>query len=79
MAKLASSLGAFSTSPAKALYDLAKSLHAPTSLRELGMREEDLERAAEMALRNPYPNPAPLEKERLLGLLKDAWAGRRPR
>jgi maleylacetate reductase len=42
------------------------------------MREEDLGQVAELAVRSPYPNPAPLERERLLGLLKDAWVGNRP-
>jgi maleylacetate reductase len=78
MEKLASSLGSPSASPAQALYDLAKSLHAPTSLRELGMREDDLEQVVELAVLSPCLNPAPLKKEMLLVLLKDAWAGRRP-
>ncbi|KAG6834274.1 hypothetical protein H0H93_010735, partial [Arthromyces matolae] len=84
MAKVASSLlgGVSNASPspsaAQGLYDLAKYLGAPYSLKELGMKEEDLEKAAEIAVKNPYPNPAPLEKERILKLLRDAWAGNRP-
>ena len=81
MAKVKSSLGipaSSSTTVSQALYDLAQSLNAPTSLRELGMREEDLERVAEIAIERPYPNPAPLDKEKLLGVLRDAWEGRRP-
>jgi len=42
------------------------------------MREEDLDRAADIAASNPYPNPAPLEREKLRELLGDAWAGKRP-
>ncbi|KAG6846941.1 hypothetical protein H0H93_010984, partial [Arthromyces matolae] len=82
MAKVASSLlsgvSNASASAAQGLYDLAKDLGAPYSLKELGMKEEDLEKAAEIAVKNPYPNPAPLEKERILKLLTDAWAGNRP-
>ncbi|GAA6058529.1 hypothetical protein JCM10212_006968 [Sporobolomyces blumeae] len=63
--------------PAK-LYDLSKENGGPTSLAELGFKEEDLERAAEIAVRAPYPNPAPLEKEKLLKLLTDAYHGKRP-
>ncbi|KAG5351331.1 Maleylacetate reductase [Termitomyces sp. T112] len=76
IAKIASSLGV--TNAAQGVYDLAKGLGAPYSLRELGMKEEDLERAAGIAVKSPYSNPAPLEKERLLKLLRDAWVGDRP-
>ncbi|KAG6866316.1 hypothetical protein C0991_005783 [Blastosporella zonata] len=76
IAKVASSLGV--TNAAQGIFDLVKRLGAPYSLKELGMREEDLERAADLAAKSPYPNPAPLEKERLLKLLRDAWAGVRP-
>ncbi|KAG6909013.1 hypothetical protein DXG01_002399 [Tephrocybe rancida] len=76
IAKVASSLGV--TNAAQGIFDLTKGLGAPYSLKELGMREEDLERAADIAAKSPYPNPAPLEKEKLLKLLTDAWAGVRP-
>ncbi|KAF9458400.1 iron-containing alcohol dehydrogenase [Collybia nuda] len=76
IAKVASSLGA--ENAAQAVYDLAKGLGVPYSLKELGMKEEDLEKAADIAVKSPYPNPAPLERERLLKLLRDAWAGNRP-
>ncbi|KAJ7483318.1 iron-containing alcohol dehydrogenase [Mycena latifolia] len=76
MGKAARSLGA--ASAAQGVFDLAKSLGAPYSLKELGMKEADLERAADIAMANPYPNPAPLERERLLKLLRDAYEGKRP-
>ncbi|KAG6845135.1 hypothetical protein H0H87_000371 [Tephrocybe sp. NHM501043] len=76
IAKVALSLGV--ANAAQGLYDLVKQLGAPYSLKELGMREEDLEKAAEIAVKNPYPNPAPLEKDKLLKLLRNAWAGVRP-
>ncbi|KAF8211108.1 hypothetical protein K438DRAFT_105215 [Mycena galopus ATCC 62051] len=76
MAKVARSLGA--ASAAQGLYDLAKDLGAPYSLKELGMKEEDLERAVDLAMKSPYPNPAPLEREKLLSLLRDAYEGKRP-
>ncbi|KAJ7173473.1 iron-containing alcohol dehydrogenase [Mycena filopes] len=63
---------------AGALFDLAKGLGAPYSLKEIGMKEEDLERAADVAMGNPYPNPAPLERGRILALLRDAYEGKRP-
>jgi alcohol dehydrogenase class IV len=61
-----------------ALYQLAKSLGAPTSLKELGMPREGLERIIELTFRNQYWNPAPLEESRLRGLLLRAWAGEPP-
>lgn len=76
MATAARSLGA--TSAAQGVFDLAKNLGAPYSLKQLGMKEEDLERAADVAMQNPYPNPAPLEREKLLSLLRDAYEGKRP-
>ncbi|MCY1526822.1 Maleylacetate reductase [compost metagenome] len=64
---------------AQGMFDLAKSLGAPTALREIGMREEDLDRACDIALRTPYPNPRPLDREALRALLQDAYDGTRPR
>ena len=60
------------------LWDFAKSLGAPLALRDLGLAEADLERAADLAAQNPYWNPRPIDREGLLALLRDAWAGNRP-
>jgi len=76
MTKAARSLSAGSA--AQGVYDLAKNLGAPYSLKQLGMKEADLERAADVAMKSPYPNPAPLDRERLLSLLRDAYEGKRP-
>lgn len=64
--------------PAAALFDIAKNGGAPTSLNELGMPEGGLECAVDIALKNPYYNPRPLEAGALKGLLENAFAGRRP-
>jgi len=50
-------------------------IEAPASLREIGMREEDLERAASLALERVYPNPAPLTPEGIRVLLEAAYVG----
>jgi maleylacetate reductase len=60
------------------LFDLARALGAPTSLRELGMPEEGLDRAAELAAADPYWNPRPIERDAIRSLLEDAFRGRRP-
>lgn len=62
----------------RAVYDLARDNGAPVALRDIGMREQDLDRACEIALQNQYPNPRPLERAALRQLLQDAFEGRRP-
>lgn len=76
LARVAAALGA--DSAGAGLYDLAARLGTPLSLRELGMQETDLERAADLATRNPYYNPRPLSRAALLPVLQAAYAGRRP-
>jgi len=63
---------------AQGLYDMAKDLGAPYSLKELGFKEEDIPKAAEIASKAPYPNPVALEHDKILELLRNAWAGKRP-
>ncbi|MFF7260407.1 iron-containing alcohol dehydrogenase [Streptomyces sp. NPDC008159] len=60
------------------LFDLIRRTGGPTSLRDLGMAEADLDRAAELATAQPYPNPRELTRTCLADLLRDAWRGRRP-
>lgn len=63
---------------AAGLYDLAKSVGAATALRDIGMPEDGIDKATEIALQNPYYNPRPLTKEGIHSLLRDAFGGRRP-
>lgn len=60
------------------LYDFAARLGAPMSLAELGFAEADIDRAAEIALRNPYYNPHPLSLDGIRTLIRRAWQGKRP-
>jgi alcohol dehydrogenase class IV len=53
-------------------------ISTPHALRDLGMPESSLDRAAEMATTQPYPNPRPLERRAVRQLLQDGWEGRRP-
>lgn len=66
-------------SPGQALHDFARGLGAPMALKDIGMVESDLARAAEIATRNAYWNPREIDRERILGLLTAAWSGERPR
>jgi len=76
MARVARVLGA-DDAPA-ALYDLAERIGAPLALKDIGMAEADLDRAAELATTNPYYNPRPIERDAVRALLDDAFHGRRP-
>ncbi|HXX11766.1 MAG TPA: maleylacetate reductase [Burkholderiales bacterium] len=63
---------------AQALYALARELGAPLALKDIGMRESDLDRAAEIATKSPYYNPRPVEYGAIRKLLDDAYHGREP-
>ena len=77
MSRIARALGTRS-SAAQGLYDLAASLGAPASLAALGLKAADLDKAADIALQNPYYNPRPVTREGIRVLLQDAFEGRRP-
>ena len=76
MQKIAAALQA-SSAPA-GVFDLAARHGAATSLQAIGMSSSDLDRAADLAMQNSYPNPVPLQRERLRELLQRAWEGARP-
>ena len=44
----------------------------------LNANPPQLDKAAEIAVANPYPNPRPLTREDIRNLLEDAFTGRRP-
>ena len=64
--------------PIGRIFDLLQALGGPTGLKDLGMPESGIERASELALAKPYPNPRPLEAAAIKSLLKRAWAGDKP-
>jgi maleylacetate reductase len=76
MARIARALG--KASAAQGLYDLAQKLGAPLALKDIGMPEAGLDKAADIAVANPYPNPRKLERDAIRTLLDDAYHGRRP-
>ena len=61
--------------PPTELMSIAQIIDAPSSLRDIGMREQDIERAASLALERHYPNPAPLTLEGMRVLLEAAYVG----
>nr|WP_217701926.1 maleylacetate reductase [Phaeobacter sp. HF9A] len=64
--------------PAAGLHRLAQGLGAPVSLRELGLPEEAIARATDLAMQARYPNPRPLEQGAIRAMLARAWAGDPP-
>jgi len=76
LGRVAHALGA--NDAAGALFDLAARHGALTSLRQLGMSESDLDKAADAALQSAYWNPRPVERGPIRALLDDAYHGRRP-
>lgn len=80
MQRIRRALGRFDDGDAASgLQALARALGAPLSLREIGMPADGLDRAADLAVQNPYWNPRPIERPAIRSLLDDAWHGRAPR
>ena len=78
MARIAHALGGAERSAARALHDLAGAVGAPRSLAELGMPGDGIDRAADLAVANPYWNPRPLDRSAIRDLLARAFTGAPP-
>ncbi len=77
MDRVAVALG--SGSAAAGLFDLAERIGAPTALKEIGMREENLDEAVSLVLEKaPEENPRPVDRAGIRAILEGAFAGRRP-
>jgi maleylacetate reductase len=63
---------------ASGLYDLARANGAPHALRDIGMRNIDLDRAADIAAANPYWNPRAIDRDAIREVLQRAYEGARP-
>jgi maleylacetate reductase len=68
----------FGGSIGSGLYEFARNLGAPMALKDLGLKEEQLDAAAQLAVKNPYWNPRPVERAAIRELLQRAWNGVRP-
>ncbi|WP_171181271.1 maleylacetate reductase [Ruegeria sp. HKCCD8929] len=64
--------------PGLGLHEFAKSLGAPTTLIELGMPEDGIDHAADLAMANPYWNPRKLERPLVRRLIEKAFHGLPP-
>ena len=65
-------------SAARGVFDLAKRHGAPVALKDIAMPADGLDRAADLAVLNQYPNPRPLERAAIRELLQRAFDGTRP-
>jgi len=63
---------------ARGIYDLIKRIGAPIALKDIGMPEDGLDRAAQLATENPYYNPRKVEYAGVRELLENAYRGTRP-
>jgi maleylacetate reductase len=77
MEQIARAIGAQSASAG--IYDLAKRIGAPTALKNIGMKEENLDEAINLILEKaPYNNPRPVDESGVRAILEGAYVGRRP-
>jgi maleylacetate reductase len=76
IAEIARALGA--DDAAGGLFELAGKLGIRRSLGEIGMRMQDIDQAADLAVKNPYWNPRPIERDAIRELITRAWSGMAP-
>lgn len=76
MARIAAALG--TQDAALGLQELALRLQAPVALRDIGMLEQDLDKAARLATSNPYYNPREVNRDNVRVLLQAAYEGQPP-
>lgn len=75
MSKLAEALPGSDGDAIKGLNVLLEKLQVKRGLKEFGMKEEDVDRAADLAVGNPYWNPREVEREPIRELIRRVWAG----
>ena len=72
---LAAALPGSEGDPIRGLNVLLGRLKVKRGLKELGMKEEGVDRAAELATQKAYPNPRELEREKVREVIRRCWAG----
>ena len=75
MARLAAVLPESNGDATRGLNVLLEKLQVRRGLKEFGMKEEDVDKAAEIAVSNPYWNPRSVEKGPIRELIRRCWAG----
>jgi maleylacetate reductase len=59
--------------PPRAIAKFIRRFGLPSTLSELGMPADAIDRVADMTVSKPYPNPRPLERGAIRDLLAQAW------
>ena len=78
MSRAARALGTAENRVPQASHALLRATGAPLALKELGLPAESLDRVADLAVQNPYPNPRPLDRAALRAMLQRAYEGAPP-
>ena len=80
MERVAGALGEWGKNgAATGLYDLTERIKAPITLKDIGMKEENLDQAVGLVLAAvPEDNPRPIDEAGVRNILENAYAGRRP-
>lgn len=79
MMRLAEALPDSNGDAIRGLNLLLTRLKVRKGLKDFGMREEDIDRATEIAFSDPYWNPREIEKGALRELIRRCWAGEEAR
>ncbi|KAG4223303.1 hypothetical protein PC116_g28229 [Phytophthora cactorum] len=79
MKSLASALPGSEGDATRGLNILLQKLKVERGLKALGMQESDIDKAADIAVSNPYWNPRPIERDPIRELIRRAWAGEEAR
>jgi alcohol dehydrogenase class IV len=58
---------------------LLTKLKVERGLKDFGFKEEDVDKAADIAVANPYWNPREVERAPIRELIRRAWAGEEAR
>jgi maleylacetate reductase len=74
--RIADALG--TADAATGIFDLAETIGAPRSLRELGLPRDALAAVAQEVVARDIHNPGPVTADGVVRLLDGAWHGRRP-
>lgn len=75
MKKLAEALPESNGDAIHGLNVLLTKLKVKRGLKDFGMKEEDIDKAADIAVSNPYWNPREIEREPIRELIRRVWAG----
>src|SRR5271170_6874864 len=75
MEQLATVLPGSDGDATKGLNILLDKLKVKRGLKDFGMKEEDIDKAADIAVSNQYPNPRVVERAPIRELIRRCWAG----